>query len=70
MRYSIDKIDENIVLVQDIETGEKQELEKSILPSEIKEGDILIKEEKYIIDKEFTEKRKQDINDRFNSLIQ
>ena len=70
MRYSIDKIDENTVLIQDIETGEKQELERSILPSEIKEGDILIKEEKYIIDKEFTEKRKKDINDRFNSLIQ
>lgn len=70
MKYSIDKIDESIVLIQNIDTGEKKELDKSILPEGIKEGDILIKEEKYLIDNEETNKRKQEIENRFNNLIQ
>ncbi len=69
MKYSIDRIENNIAIIQNIETGEKQEIDISLLPEDIKEGTIIKKEEVYTIDEETTNKQKADIQNRFNNLI-
>lgn len=69
MKYSIDRIEDNIAMIQNIETGEKIEINIELLPENIKEGTILKKEEKYTIDEETTNDRKESIQNRFNQLI-
>ncbi len=69
MKYSIDRIENNIAIIQNIVTGEKQEIDISLLPEDIKEGTIIKKEEVYTIDEETTNKQKADIQNRFNNLI-
>lgn len=69
MKYSIDRIEDNIAIIQNIETGEKIEINIELLPENIKEGTILKKEEKYTIDEETTNDRKESIQNRFNQLI-
>ena len=69
MKYSVDRIEDEIVIIEDMESGEKKEINISLLPEEVKEGDIIIKEEKYVIDKEETAATKEKIKNRFNSLI-
>ena len=69
MKYSIDRIENNIAIIQNIETGEKQEIDISLLPEDIKEGTIIKKEEVYTIDEETTNNQKADIQNRFNNLI-
>ena len=50
MNYAIDQIVEDIVILENITTGEKQEVNKTLLPSEIKEGSIItIKNNQYIL---------------------
>lgn len=66
--YTIDRIEENIVILENRETKQTIEVNKNILPNKIKEGDILdyINNE-YIINKN-TKEIKQSIRDRFNKL--
>ena len=61
MKYAIDRIEENIAILEDINTKE--------LPKEIKEGNILLfKDNKYIIDEDEEEKRRKIILEKFNKL--
>lgn len=69
MKYSIDKIEDNIVLLEEITTGEKIEILKSKLPCDIHEGSILTKDgNTYIIDLTLEEERRNSIKERFNRL--
>ena len=69
MKYSIDKIENNIALLENIGNNELTEISIDLLPKEIKEGTILIKQDdKYIIDDKEKEKRKNDIINRFQRL--
>ena len=70
MKYSIDRIEDNIVVLQNIDSGEIEEVNKELLPDNIKEGTIIIKEEKYTIDEETTQEKANDIQNRFNNLIE
>ena len=42
MKYAVDKIKNNIALLEDINTKEKKEINISLLPTSIKEGSILL----------------------------
>ena len=69
MKYAVDRIEENIVVIEDINTNEKIELTKEQLPEDIKEGNILIFENnEYKVDLNEEELRRKRIQERFNRL--
>ncbi len=69
MKYSIDRIEGTIAILEDIDTKEKIELDISLLPKNIKEGSIiLLKDNIYIIDETEEEIRRKRIMDKFNKL--
>lgn len=69
MKYAIDRIEENIVILEDINTKEKIEVEKEVLPLNIKDGTILIYENnEYKLDLNEEELRRKRIQERFNRL--
>ena len=66
----IDRIEEDIVICED-ENGQTVELPLDVFVQPIQDGDIVIKNEEdlYEVDKEETEKRKKNIEKRFNDLF-
>ena len=69
MKYAIDRIENNIAVLENIETGEKKEINIIILPNNIKEGNILILENnKYKIDLTEEKLRRKRIEEKFNRL--
>ena len=69
MKYVIDRIENEIAILEELNTKEKIEVEVSKLPYEIKEGIVLKKEENFIIDTEETLSREEDISERFKKLF-
>ena len=58
-----------IAVLENIDTNERLEIDINLLPKEIKEGTILIKQnDDYVIDNEEETKRKNDIINRFQRL--
>lgn len=69
MKYVVDRIEDEIVILESLETQLKKEVLLSELPEEIKEGNILIYEnELYTIDLEEEQKRRQTIKNKFDML--
>lgn len=69
MKYVVDRIENEIVILESLETQLKKEVLLSELPEEIKEGNILIYEnELYTIDLEEEQKRRQTIKNKFDML--
>lgn len=69
MRYAVDRIEDNIVVLENINTKEKLEVQKGLLPSNIKDGTILIFENnEYKLDLNEEELRRKKIQERFNRL--
>ena len=69
MKYVIDRIEDNIVICQNLETKEMVELEKKILPQNIKDGNVLLFDNnEYKLDLNEEELRRQRIRERFNRL--
>ena len=69
MKYAIDRIEENIAILENINTKEKLEINITELPKGIKEGSILVfKDNKYIIDEAEEENRRKIILEKFNKL--
>ena len=69
MNYAIDQIVEDIVILENITTGEKQEVNKTLLPSEIKEGSIItIKNNQYILNSTEEESRKNRLKEKLERL--
>ena len=65
-KWSIDKIEETIVLLENITTKEKKEVNIYLLPENIKEGSIISYiDNTYILDLSLEEKRRQEILERF-----
>jgi hypothetical protein len=66
----IDRIENQIVICED-ENGQTIELPIDMFIQPIQDGDIIAKNQEYLYetDKEETEKRKKNIEDRFNSLF-
>ena len=69
MKYAVDRIEDNIVVLENINTKEKLEVQKELLPSNIKDGTILIFENnEYKFDLIEEELRRKKIQERFNRL--
>ena len=69
MKYALDRIEENIAILENIETGEKRKISIQHLPSNIHEGTILKeKNNTYTIDIQEEEKRKKLIEEKFKKL--
>ena len=69
MKYTIDRIEENIVILEDRNTKKMIEVSKDILPTTIHEGSILTyKNNRYEIDKTEEEKKRKEIEERWNRL--
>ena len=68
--FTVEKIEDNIVVLEDRNKNTFFNIEKNNLPNNIKEGDILdLEEGKYIINEYSTKKNKEDIRNKFNSLM-
>lgn len=69
MKYAIDRIEEDIVILEDIINKEKKEVNINKLPSDIHEGNIIICEDgKYLLDEQEENARRKRITDKFNKL--
>ncbi len=69
MKYAIDRIENNIAVLQNLETSEIKEINIDNLPHNIKEGSILtLKDNKYQLDIEEERQRRQNLLERFNRL--
>lgn len=69
MNYAIDQINEDIVILENIVTGEKIKVNKVKLPFNIQEGNIItLKDEKYILNTEEENIRRERIAEKLNRL--
>lgn len=69
MKYAVDRIEEEIAILESIKDGIKKEVLLSELPGEIKEGSIVILEDNtYTKDEHLETKRKTSIKNRFDKL--
>lgn len=69
LMYTVDRIEKEYIVLENRETLEMINVEKEMLPNNVKEQDIVnFINNKYIIDKELTNSTKKNIKDRFNKL--
>lgn len=69
MNWSIDRIEKDIAILENIITGEKKEVPTLELPFSIKEGSILTENNNtYTLNLSEEEKRRQEISLRFKHL--
>lgn len=69
MKYAVDRIIEDIVVLEDIETGELVELKKHELPNEVHEGSILVKNDTgYTLDENTEKERRESLRERLERL--
>jgi len=67
--YSIDRIEDNIAILQNRTTLELKELDITLLPNNIKEGSILeFKNDTYTLELSKEEKIRQEILEKFQRL--
>ena len=68
MKYAVDKIEGETIVLENIENNEIINIQASILP-DASEGDVVIYENNvYRLDKDETEKRLASIKERMNKL--
>lgn len=68
--YTVETIENNVVKLENRNKVEYILVEKSKLPANIKEGDILdLIENQYLINEKLTKETKKRIKNKFNSLI-
>ena len=69
MKYAIDKIENNIALLESLEDKTKKEVSLDILPKDIKEGTILTyNNNEYKKDLDTEKERKESIKNKFAML--
>lgn len=68
MKYAIDRIIDDIVIIENIETKEKKEISIETLPKNIKEGNIIIEKITYKLDSEEEKKRREIIKNKLKEL--
>lgn len=69
MKYAVDQIIDQIVILEKIKTKEKKEEKKEKLPNTIKEGTILTYENSiYKIDRKEEQKRRERIQKKLEQL--
>ena len=69
MKYTVDRIENDIVVLETFDTLEMVNVKKDLLPTNIHEGSILYYENnKYILDEQEEIERRKKIEERFNQL--
>lgn len=68
MKYAVDEIIDDIAILENIETGKKEEVKLNYLPSGIKEGNILLKDRKYKKTTEIEKKRREVLQTKLDNL--
>jgi len=69
MKYAVDKIEDNIVTCENIETKKKIEINVNDLPRNIKDGSIIVFENnQYKVDESEEKLRRLSILEKFNKL--
>lgn len=68
MKYVIDEIIADIAILENLTTKEKKEINIFFLPNNVKEGNILIEEENFRLDKNSEANRRKLIQDKLNKL--
>ena len=69
MKYTVDRIENDIVVLETFDTLEMVNVKKDLLPSNIHEGSILYYENnKYILDEQEEIERRKKIEEKFNQL--
>ena len=67
--YTIDRFEENMAVIEDINTGKIKNISQQLVPSEAKEGDIIkCINGKYFLDIEETKKVEKKIKEKYNNL--
>ena len=70
MKYIIDRIENDIVICENQESKAMENFPKNLFPSEIKDGDVVIKEnDKFIIDETETKEKKKTIEELMKKLM-
>lgn len=68
MKFIIDRFEENFAVCED-ENGIMKNIEKSLLPKDVKEGDVILKDNNiFYIDYEETKKLREEINQMTKNL--
>ena len=68
-KYCVDRIEENIVVLENISTGEIIEMDKTSFDFDIDEGNILVcNDGVFSLDKECEESRRSSLRERLNRL--
>ena len=68
-KYSVDRIEEDIIVLENIDNKEIIEINKSELDFEVVDGNILrLVDGKFVLDKEIEVKRKESLRERLNRL--
>ena len=69
IKYAVDKIEENIAELENLETGEHLYINVKKLPAKVKEQDVLVYiSKKYVLDNKEKVERKRKINKKFEQL--
>lgn len=69
MNYAVDRIIEDIAVLENIETGELLEIKVNELPNEVHEGSILIKNDYgFILDEKIENDRRESLRERLERL--
>ena len=70
MKYIIDRIENNMVICENQETKKMEIFDNSMFPEQIKDGDVVIREnDTFRIDEEETENRKEYIENLMRKLM-
>lgn len=69
MKFAVDRIEDNIIVLENIQTNEIIKLNIKQLPENIKEKDIIrLENNKYILDNKEKEEREKIIREKLNRL--
>lgn len=68
MKYIVDRIENNIVILENLDSKEIVEIDISLLPTGIKEGNVVGYKNNYYIDKDLEKQRRIDIKKKFDRL--
>lgn len=69
MKYAVDKIEDNLIICEEITTGEKITLNKNEIKGKVHEGAIIIKSDSsYEVNKQEEENRRKLLREKLNRL--
>lgn len=70
MRYVVDRVVDDIVVLENMSNRDVIEVSATDVPENIKDGNVLIKQDnKFILDKEAEKERRKNMRDKFNKLL-